>query len=238
MSATAIVLNWKRPNNLKLILENLKDHPYIHEIIVWNNNSESPVVTEKAKVIQGNQDNIFNMNCRWYAAMMASYPFVYMQDDDRLVSHELISEMYEAMIVDPNRQYGLDPRRLTNGQYDGNIHFQSDPHKLEGPAEEAETILTGTTMFHTKCLPYVLHCLNRMENKNGIRDGEDLFFSCALQKFFGQKPILMSKRIKGKHWYNLEQNDAIRDRPGRNRAALLDYWFKYNFPEPESMIHE
>lgn len=240
---SAIILNWKRPQNLQTILfDSLFQNEKIDEIIIWNNNPEIKLDGfipnyKPVKIINTNHPNMMGMNCRWYAAMMAQNQHIYMQDDDRWVSQETLNELIDLIGLDPNRQYGLDPRRLVGNTYDGNINFGQDPHKEAGKRQEAECILTGTTVFHKQCLPYVLHCLNNFpQNKqNDIHDGEDLFFSYALRAFYQKKPILISKRVKGKHWCNLAQNDAIRDRPGRDRASLLRYWSEYKFPTYEKL---
>jgi hypothetical protein len=39
LPVTAIVLAWKRPRGLAILLRSLGAHPFIREIIVWNNNN-------------------------------------------------------------------------------------------------------------------------------------------------------------------------------------------------------
>lgn len=79
MEATALLLNWKRPDNLKRIIATLRAQTAKVEIFVWNN---SPgLAGAKADWVIDSSRNVM-CGSRWAMALFASSPYVFSLDDD------------------------------------------------------------------------------------------------------------------------------------------------------------
>ena len=98
---TACLLSWRRPDNIRLIVESLSPLEFIDEILVWNNNPEVQLSFSlpKVRVISSSE----NLGCaaRYLCAAQARHEVVYTQDDDALVLD--VAERYESFVADPSR---------------------------------------------------------------------------------------------------------------------------------------
>jgi GT2 family glycosyltransferase len=101
LKVTACLLSWKRHQNLPAIVASLRDHWFIDEILVWNNDTSVALTIEdpKVSVIDSNR----NMICfgRYLCASQARNAIIYVQDDDAI--NRNISGLYSIFCEDPNR---------------------------------------------------------------------------------------------------------------------------------------
>jgi len=98
---SACLLTWRRPDNVRRIVEHLVAEDCIGEVLVWRND---PAVAldlpwSKARII----DSPTNIIChgRYLCAAQAAHPLVYVQDDDVLV-HD-IAGLVQRFLADPTR---------------------------------------------------------------------------------------------------------------------------------------
>lgn len=103
---TAVLLRWKRHEELKKIEAHLLTLPFIDEIIIWDN-------TEQNSLMYG----------RFLAAMTARNETIYVQDDDCII--ENVEELYENYV-------GHEKRRLVNGMKKERISFYRGRDTLLG----------------------------------------------------------------------------------------------------------
>ena len=105
---TCVLLNWKRLDNIKFIIQKLKKRQYITEIIVWNNNP-SPIVHHQIGV--HNQDAVVKIvnskqnlcdEAKYRGALMAKNEHVFYQDDDFMTAPYL-DAMYRTFCLNPDR---------------------------------------------------------------------------------------------------------------------------------------
>jgi hypothetical protein len=96
---TACLLSWKRPGNIAMIVESLRQVDFIDEILIWNNNPDVQLEfdDEKTRVIPSPQ----NQCCygRFLCARQARNPHIYVQDDD-VINHD-IAGLYQRFLNDP-----------------------------------------------------------------------------------------------------------------------------------------
>jgi GT2 family glycosyltransferase len=101
LPVTACLLSWKRPDNIRLIVDSLHALEFIDEILVWNNNPEIELSCSlpNVRVIQSPK----NLGCaaRYLCAAQARNDVIYTQDDDALVLD--VAQRYESFVADPNR---------------------------------------------------------------------------------------------------------------------------------------
>lgn len=122
---SACLVTWRRPENLRQIVERLVREDFIGEVLVWRNDPAVPLELPwpKVRVI----DSAENVVChgRYRCAEQAAYPLVYTQDDDVLV-HDV------AALV---RQFQADPTRIHFNLSDWH-HARRDRH-LHGDSHSA-----------------------------------------------------------------------------------------------------
>ena len=82
--ATALLLNWERPENLHRIIESLRAQSVPIEIFLWNNNPEDKTRYDVDLQIDASK----NLMCwpRWWMANYASSEYIFSLDDDLMFS--------------------------------------------------------------------------------------------------------------------------------------------------------
>ncbi|GAA5999501.1 hypothetical protein JCM5350_002780 [Sporobolomyces pararoseus] len=104
---TAILLHWKRTDNLRVIIASLCHYEFIETIVVWNNNldvvlshedfSSARCPSSKLEINNSPQNLLFL--ARHLACMQATTPYCYFQDDDWFV--QSIRSLYAQFKRDP-----------------------------------------------------------------------------------------------------------------------------------------
>ena len=100
-NVSACLLSWKRRENLPSIVASLRDHGFIDEILVWNNDTSVSLMIDDPKVRVINSDR--NMICfgRYLCAAQAKNSIIYVQDDDAINCD--IPGLYLLFCTDPDR---------------------------------------------------------------------------------------------------------------------------------------
>jgi len=82
---SACLLSWKRPQNMQRIVDHLRTHNCIDDIIIWNNNPD--VFLEISDINTRVINSPVNVKTygRFLAAYHAKHAYIYTQDDDYLV---------------------------------------------------------------------------------------------------------------------------------------------------------
>lgn len=99
---TAVVLNWKRSDNVRKIIRYLIKEPFITEVIIWNNfpkDFNPGFEHEKIKVINSKEN--LRDKAKYLAAAEAKNDYIFYQDDDWSVKHYL-KAMYKAFCLNPD----------------------------------------------------------------------------------------------------------------------------------------
>jgi Glycosyl transferase family 64 domain len=135
---TAILLSWRRRQNLPMIVRTLRSIPQVAEILVWNNSPE-PLHLEGASVVQAPQ----NFGClpRYSLVPLAKHDNIFFQDDDLLIEAGHFAMLLSGYAADPSRIYGLRGRNLRDGKY-----------VFEDAYGEVDVVLGQSMMFHRKLL--------------------------------------------------------------------------------------
>lgn len=172
---SAVVLNWKRPCNVKRIIEGWRQCSLIDDMIVWNNNPAEPFSSNYARVINCNQP--FSLYARFAAASLAYNDCVLIQDDDLLLPERSVIALHNYWKSDPDVLHGIFGRKpKPNGTYASNIVGES----------EAPILITRAVM--TKRV-YASHFFIEAAKLEDIQDksqpkgnGEDIIFSYAIRR--------------------------------------------------------
>ncbi|TDL28081.1 hypothetical protein BD410DRAFT_835322 [Rickenella mellea] len=113
--ATAIILNWSRPQNVVLIASVLCRSSLdgiIAEVFVWNNNpnatlslhafQETGCPSGKIRIFNSPENLYFQ--ARFLACSQVRTPFCFIQDDDYVIRPEIIKSMHAFYTVTPNKR--------------------------------------------------------------------------------------------------------------------------------------
>jgi hypothetical protein len=179
---TVVSLHWKRTDNTHLIVDSLKSHPLVSEVIVWNNNSEVHLeCSEGVRVVNSSDD--FGLNTRFAAALLAANDCILTVDDDVFPHTETVNALFRCWEEESDVLHTLHGRTPTREN-----EYAMDVVAGNGEYAEAEISLTRCTMYHRK------HAAKYFEVEPQIRDrehatpnnGEDIILSYIARSISGK----------------------------------------------------
>jgi glycosyltransferase involved in cell wall biosynthesis len=123
---TAVIVSYKREENLPKIIESLKSD-LIEEIIVFNNNPDKQIEVKGAIVINSQK----NWRCwaKYIVSQMVKTEWVLSMDDDIMFGKDGLNILFEATRGDLEGIYGLFGVNLINGSYSKGKRIVSDKIK-------------------------------------------------------------------------------------------------------------
>ena len=143
---TAILLSWKRPQNISRIVHELKRSPRVSEILLWNNDPENDLELPGVKVVNSPQN--YHCLARYCMVPLAENNQIWFQDDDLLIRPEQLEIIHSAYTRDPARIYGVAGRNIVNGLYSADL--------VHG---ECEIVLGQAMLFHRSLLHFAFEPL-------------------------------------------------------------------------------
>jgi hypothetical protein len=90
MIITAILLNWKRPENIVKTIKSIRDQSIPVKICLWNNNPDDK--TNYDVDLQINSPNNFKCYPRWMMASLIETNYIFTLDDDLVLSDDNVIE--------------------------------------------------------------------------------------------------------------------------------------------------
>ncbi|MCW5556144.1 MAG: glycosyltransferase family 2 protein [Verrucomicrobiae bacterium] len=215
MKTSLLILHWKRPENVKRILDLECGYECVDEILVFNNNKDELFVYDHPKVKALNASCDFGLRTRWILGALAQNDCLVFQDDDILLAEEAFLRFARELEQDPDRAYSLHGRNPA-----------SDIYTQKPAVGDVAIVLTRATCIHRKHIPLILECERRFRAKFGfsVNNGEDIFLSYCLSTCYGK----MHKIIQTHH-KNLLSPHAISDRANHlaQRTELLRSCLKF-----------
>jgi len=97
---SACLVSWKRPENVRRIVEQLRQEPLIDDIVIWNNAPQPLEIAGDDVTVVQSASNVVTYG-RYLAVEHAKHDVIYTQDDDCLVHN--IGELYETFRNNPHR---------------------------------------------------------------------------------------------------------------------------------------
>ena len=160
---SAILLSWRRVENLNRIVADLRRWKRVNEIIIWNNNSDRTLSYQDTTVI--NAPRNFGSLARYCVVPLAINDTIWFQDDDIFVNEAQFDTVFKAYLTNTNRIYGCRGRNLTNGVY-----------AMADAFGECDIIVSQTMMFHRSLLHHLFQLLGHIPI---LRGGDDIAFSLS-----------------------------------------------------------
>ena len=187
-----IILNWKRPDGVKMICRQLENEDIVNEIIVWNNNPDLhfEAFGKKMRVVNTSQD--FGLFTRFAAASLAKNECILFHDDDIMAPVETLNVLFQKWRKEPmicHTAFGRNPK---NGEYSMNTQYGT-----------VEIVLTRFVMAHRRVCVHALSKIPEFADMPGkpVGNGEDIILSYAAIDYSG----------KLNRAYDLETKDLFDD---------------------------
>jgi hypothetical protein len=175
-SVTGVILNWKRPENVKRILDGWKRKLIVKEAIVVNNNPEHFFKHDWATCLNLTRD--CGLYTRFTAAELASYEEILIQDDDIELPSETINSLYRAYIREPEIIHGLYGRN-------GGQHYT-----YTNVMGEVPIVLTRAMVFNRLYAGIFFNHIHYFDDlqvgSNPYGNGEDIIFSYIVRSVSGK----------------------------------------------------
>ena len=185
-----VSLHWKRTDNTHLIVDGLKHHPLISEVIVWNNNSEVHLeCSEGVRVVNSSDD--FGLNTRFATALLAANDCILTVDDDILPNLKTVDYLFRYWEDGPEILHTLHGRTPTReNEYAEDIDGKPEwiDHPFLCQYAEAEISLTRCTMYHKQhAVRYFdLHSKIKDREHSTLNNGEDIILSYIARSISGE----------------------------------------------------
>jgi len=177
---TAVLLNWKRPDNVARIVAGWHESGLVDEGIVWNNNPDAPLALDgRARVINASHD--LGLYTRFAAVSLARNECVLIQDDDIYLPPESIAALHEAWRRDPDILHGIF----------GRMPDALGLYTLRDATEEhVPMILTRAVLTHRRnaaCFFEFAPAFEELQrDSRPYGNGEDILFSYAVMRHSGR----------------------------------------------------
>jgi hypothetical protein len=211
MRASLLLLNWKRPGNVRRILAVEQSYKNVAEILVFNNNSAEPFQYGHPKVKTLNASTDFGLRSRWILAALAQSECLIFQDDDILLPESTIRGFIQEISRDRLCVYALHGRNPgPRGEY--------NPAAAYG---EVEIVLTRAAAMHRMLVPSVFKSEQAFQEAGfeiPASNGEDIFLSYCISAQFGRK-----HKVLRLPFADLPSPSALSSRPEhvKERTRLL-----------------
>lgn len=164
-SFSAVLLSWKRPQNLPVVIESLRAIRHIAEIVVWNNNPEHKLVIDEPDVLVINAPKNYKCFARYCVAPLASHNDLWFQDDDVCLAPEQFNLLLRHYLSNPARIYGCRGRAIENGRYVAAERYG-----------DVDIIIGQTLMFHRSLLAGLFGAVGKLPPI----EEDDIAFSLSL----------------------------------------------------------
>lgn len=114
---SVVLLSWKRPKNIPIILKQLAASDLVNEIILWNNNPHIKLKSNYSKVIVIHSQKNFGTLARYCVSFLSQNETILIQDDDLVLTPKQIKIIYHKYKQNKNRLYGCFGRNIRSGKY-------------------------------------------------------------------------------------------------------------------------
>ena len=181
-----LINSWKRPDNIRRIIDIQKRYDLIGEILIFNNNPEVNIEYshDKVKIINTNTD--FGLRTRWVNGVLAEHDCLVFQDDDLIVRESAFEKLWHLFQNDPERIYCAWGR---NPSDDGT-------YSMRNCHGEVEVALTCLASVPKSAIPFVIAAERVFFTQHELdwvyTNGEDIFLSYCVQSIYNKPALQVS----------------------------------------------
>ena len=192
--SSLIMLNWKRPENVKKLINHYQSMDCIDEIIISNGNKDTAITndTNKVRIFNDYPEkgvDVFGLDRRFVCGLRAKYNTLIICDDDMQLVEKDVEKILHIYHQNDKRIVGNKGRHLRN---------RYEPTDVWG--EQTDIILTQFLVCQKKMCHLFFLCKPIVEEiyKSGTPygNGEDIFFSFIVGIYFRTKHCSVSTNFK------------------------------------------
>lgn len=199
-TATALLLNWKRSDNMHKVIKSIREQTANIKIFLWNNNFDD--LTDYGADVQVNSSQNFYCWPRWLMGSLADTDFIFTLDDDLMLTRPTFIEQCMGYCEDlPVDDIILG---LTGVILNKNNDYWQSEHIVvsNGVQDRRVDIIKGRFMFMRR------DYLDGITLKHGSQQSEDIYISS-----FSNNKIVPAMSCGA--WCNLpEGSEALFRQPG------------------------
>ena len=195
-----VVMNYMRPENVKLLASKMSDYRNVDEFIVWNNHPDNvPDIawTESLTLINSPETHFmakWGLLGRFKGCLLARNEWVVLQDDDQLLSEEAIERLVSAKMRLPDLITCYDARHAVNQDEPGKVSYYAP--RID-PPERVPICTTQVLLTDRRYCLATIQQAPEMEDigRRGIPywNGEDILHSLVAQRLTGVAPLALPR---------------------------------------------
>lgn len=190
---TVVFTHWKRPENLKLIIEQIRTQTLYPKIFLWNNGGDFDCAGIDWRI-----DSSFNAITwgRWFMASMAQTEYVAVMDDDLVFTDSNVLKDAVDFLRNKNENMIIGPFGVNLRDDFSEYCFCSRFSSQAGKDQYVDMILGRLMIMRTKALKN-LHLIPGWHKK--VLLGDDLVVSAMMARGKGRfhcVPTLFNKCLK------------------------------------------
>lgn len=186
---TVVLLNFKRPDNIRKIVDSMITYKHVAEIIIVSNNPNSTFSYPHEKVLvldmMAYEDDL-GVAVRFKACLLAMNQHVLIADDDLMVTEAGLSNLLTARHEHPWSVVGFWGRDYN--------HSHPDYAYVESGPGHHDIALTKALLLDTcACRAFweASHLMQDIAHKAAVTwNGEDIFMSLVSTKVLGASPYI------------------------------------------------
>ena len=184
---TVILLNYKRPDNVKRIIQNMVTYSNVGEIIVLSNNPNSTFSYSHKKVVVLDMLSYgVGVAVRFKACLLATYWHVLIADDDLYVTKEGLDNLLKARHQHPWSIVGFFGREYNHNNPVYNMNEA-------GPGHHSIALTRALLLDTCTCRAFweASHLMQDLTHAAAtIWNGEDIYMSLVSKKVLGGDPFI------------------------------------------------
>jgi hypothetical protein len=175
---TLIIMNWKRPQMVSMLVERYSTYSAIGDIVIWNNNPECSFDFAKyphVKVVTCKYDA--GLDSRWAAGVLADQEHLLIHDDDLILTEAALRLLFRRYLRQPHLCHGIAGRHL------------QDHYNVMDAFGHVDVVLTTCLIISRR---YVRDYFERVASFDDLRNygcgnGEDIVMNYVVRSITGEK---------------------------------------------------
>jgi hypothetical protein len=181
---SVVILNFHRPQNIKLIIDDLITFKKIQKVIISNGNRKTAIEYKHPKVLIFNDwdiDKVHGLDLRFLRMLDCPTKHNIIMDDDIIIDE---TNLNKILI-----EYEKDNQRVV-GVFGRNVDEKNIKYTIKNVYEDVSIVLTKLLVCNQNLVYLFFYCKPLIEDiyKKGIPygNGEDIFFSFIVSLYYGK----------------------------------------------------
>ena len=186
---SVVIMNWSRPENVKMFAERMVTYSSVEEVIIVMNNPATRFEMDHEKVVTLDLRGLerhWGVAVRFKACLLAESKWVLIIDDDMDMSEQGLQRMLEVKATEPDSLIAYYGRTIRMGQL---------YEVREGRHDIALTKALLLDFRFCEAFSRASHLMKDLSHEAKVTwNGEDIFMSLVAEAVMGQKAIILQPR--------------------------------------------